>query len=353
MTGQLSGNKQKRFMQAWKISGVHIWLLALILLAVTTPVHAAMQPIRALHFAVFNLSVGDAKRLIDEASKEKFNMVILGMPWRNGLKLRSTPWVVSDKLTWSRDDLLDVVKYARQKNVEVIPQLPFLSHQSLLLAPNFPDLMFNSETYDPRNEKVYQLALPIIDELIELLHPRAIHIGHDEVLGWKEKHFERGLLKRGEKILPPDLFLDDVNRLRAYLKKKNVETWMWGDMLIAPDEFPTMPDRGDLNGSSPGYGQALRRKIPKDIVIYDWHYLDDQADFPSLTSFRTEGFRVLGSTWEQSNTIHNFSRYAAAHGADGMIATTWAHVQNKEWDVVGRILRESGEAFSKDFPDAK
>jgi hypothetical protein len=36
-----------------------------------------------------------------------------------------------------------------------------------------------------------------------------------------------------------------------------------------------------------------------------------------------------------------------------MIATTWWPVQGKEWDVVDKILRESGEAFSKDFPDAK
>lgn len=335
------------------VNRIQFWLLAILLIIASMPVHAATQPIRALHFVVFNLSVGDAKRLIDEASKEKFNTVILGMPWRNGLKLRSTPWVVPDKLTWSHDDLLGVVNYARQKNMEVIPQLQLLSHQSVFLAPNFPDLMFNAETYDPRKNKVYEIILPIIDELIELLHPRAIHIGHDEVVGWKEKHFEVGLLKHGEKILPPDLFLDDVNRLHVYLKKRNIETWMWGDMLIAPDEFPMIRDSGDLNGSTLGYGQALRNKIPKDIVICDWHYFNDQADFPSITAYRKEGFRVLGSTWKQTITIRNFSHYAATQGADGMIATTWWSVPGGEWDVVARIIRESGEEFSKDFPDAK
>lgn len=345
-------------MRACVSSGVRNWLLVLIMLAVTTPIHAATQPIRALHFVVFNLSVDDAKRLIDKASEEKFNTVILGMPWRNGLKLRSTPWVVPDKLTWSRDDLLNVVNYARQKNLEVIPQLPLLSHQSVLLAPNFPDLMVNSETYDPRKSKVYEIVLPIIDELIELLHPRAIHIGHDEVLGWKEKHFEVGLLKRGEQILPPVLFLVDVSRLHEFLKNKGIETWVWGDMLIAPDEFPTMPDRGDINGSSPGYGQALRRKIPKDIVICDWHYLGTQTEFPTLATFKAEGFRVIGTTWREEETTSNFSHYATTHGADGMIASTWIILGagNKvvnSWGDIEQLIRESGEAFSKDFPDAK
>jgi len=75
-------------------------------------------------------------------------------------------------------------------------------------------------------------------------------------------------------------------------------------MLIAPDEFPTMSNGGDINlgdinGSSLGYGQVLRRKIPKDIVICDWHYniRGKQTDFPTLAAFKSDGFRVLGTTW--------------------------------------------------------
>ena len=138
MTGQLSEKKQRIFMQAYINSRMRAWFLALVLLVVITPVQAAPNPIRALHFMVFNLSVDDAKRLIDEASKEKFNTIILGMPWGNGLKLRSTPWVVPTKLTWQRDDLLDVVNYARLKKMDVIPQMPLLSHQEASAGKKFP-----------------------------------------------------------------------------------------------------------------------------------------------------------------------------------------------------------------------
>lgn len=41
----------------------------------------------------------------------------------------------------------------------------------------------------------------------------------------------------------------------------------------------------------------------------------------------------------------------AAPGAAGMMATLWYYVPRKEWDKTERIIRESGEAFSKDFPD--
>jgi hypothetical protein len=148
------------------------------------------------------------------------------------------------------------------------------------------------------------------------------------------------------------LFLKDVLILNEHLKKKGIQTWMWGDMLISPDEVPSMKPE-QMHGSMAGYGKALRDKLPRDIVICDWHYLDDQPYFPSLYMFRQEGFKVIGTTWKKEKTIHNFSLYAAKHGAEGMIATTWSHVQRKEWDVVERIIRESGEAFRKDFPDAK
>lgn len=342
-------------MQVYINSWMRACFLVLVLLVAITPAQAAPNPIRALHFMVFNLSVTDAKRLIDEASKEKFNTIILGMPWGNGLKLNSTPWVVPTKLTWQRDDLLDVVNYARLKKMDVIPQLPLLSHQEVLLAKIFPELMFNSRTYDPRNNKVYALLLPIIDEIVELLHPKAIHIGHDEVFGRPEYEY----LKPGQQVLPPDLFLDEVNRLHTYLKKMDIETWMWGDMLIAPDEFPTMSNWGNLNGFSPGYGKALRSKLPKDIVICDWHYEGNMTDFPTLSAFKSDGFRVLGTTWRVKQTTANFSHYAAGHGADGMVASTWIILGDKTNKVVGnwgdieQLIRDSGEAFNKDFSDVK
>lgn len=127
---------------------------------------------------------------------------------------------------------------------------------------------------------------------------------------------------------------------------------MWGDMLISPDEFQNMFDP-DLHGTVGGYGKPLRDKLPRDIVICDWHYFDDQSDFPTLKVMQKEGFRVIGSSWKKEKTTRNFSRYAAQHGAKGMMATTWFHVQKNEWGIVDDIIKVSGEAFMRDFPDAQ
>ena len=163
---------------------------------------------------------------------------------------------------------------------------------------------------------------------------------------------EKKLLNLVDKVLPTVLFLKYVLRVHEYLKQRVIETWMWGDMLISPEEFPKMEARA-LHGSLLGYGKNLRDKLPRDIVICDWHYADKQSGFPSLAQMKSEGFRVLGSTFKKKKTIRNFTRYAAEYSADGMIATTWFHVSRREWGTIDEILRYSGEFFLRYFPDDK
>jgi hypothetical protein len=235
--------------------------------------------------------------------------------------------------------------------MRIIPEIKLLTHQKKFFQRSYPELMYNASTYDPRKKEVYAKVFYLLDEIITLLHPDAVLIGHDEVAGHKEKSAKK-LRHAGEKMLPANLFLHDVLKIHDYLKERNIETWMWGDMLISPEEFPEMRQKA-LHGAASGYGKSLRDKLPRDIVICDWHYADKQSEFPSLAVFKKEGFRVLGSTWKKKKTIRNFSHYAALHGADGMIATTWVHVPRKEWSVVERIMKTSGDAFNKDFPDVK
>ncbi len=309
--------------------------------------------IRALHLVLRAITVDDVKRIVDLSSSNGFNMVIISIA--DAVRLKSMPWVKGSS-TWSVQQFIDIVTYAHHKKLAVVPEVKLLSHQEIFFGNVSPSLMYNDLTYDPRNDEVYAKVFPVLDEIVELIHPKAIHIGHDEISGWqfKNKIGRVGLvqLRKDEQAMPADLFLKDVRRVHAHLKKRNIQTWIWGDMLLSPEEFPQMLDK-HLHGTLPGYGKSLRQKLPRDVVICDWHYFDRQPDFPSLREFRQEGYRVLGATWKTTETIRNFSSYAATNGASGMIATTWFHVQRKEWDVVERIIRESGAIFLKDFPDAK
>ena len=306
------------------------------------------QPVRALHFVLRGISMNDAKRMIDIAQVAGFNTVILALA--DAVNLRSYPGKPLED-AWTAEELKLIVTYATHKKITVIPEIKLLTHQEKFFGTDRPELMFNLVTYDPRVHLIYEVVYRYCDEIIRIMRPVAIHIGHDEVAGynpWSQKK----MLRSGEQMLPAELFYDDVTRIHAYLKKKGVKTWMWGDMLISSDEFPSMRPN-HLHGDAPGYGKELRNKLSRDIVICDWHYNDEQSDFPSLAAIRENGFAVLGATWENLPTIKNFSSFARNHGGGGMVATTWFYVQRKEWDVVRRIIRDSGEIFRRDFPDAK
>lgn len=318
----------------------------------TLPSHH--EKIRAFHFILMKMTLEDARRLVDAVQGAGFNTIVVGI--RNGVRLEHAPWKAAED-AWSKEDWIGWVSYARERGLTVIPEIKLLTHQESMLQNRFPQLMFNKNTYDPRNGDVYKVIFPLLDEIIVATNTKIIHIGHDEVAGHNPDSRSR-FLGEGEKMLPAELFLDDVLRIHAYLNKKGVSAWMWGDMLISPDEFPSML-RNHLHGTVTGYGKAMRDKLPRDIVICDWHYYDKQESFPSLSIMQQEGFSVVGASWRRLQTTQNFSLYAGQNGAYGMMATSWFVEGTKHnrvvnnWNDLMQIVRESGLIFLRDFPEAK
>lgn len=306
----------------------------------------APPPYRIVHVVLRGAPMNHARDLVDRAKASGFNAIVIMLT--DGVRLDHAPWAPNPN-AWSKAALLEWVAYARSRGLEVIPEVKLLTHQEKFFQDRNPDLMFNAVTYDPRKEGVYQKVYPLLDEIIASLRPAAIHIGHDEVVGWNRAH-ARKKLKPGEQPLPADLFLKHVLRVHGHLKSKGVATWMWGDVLLAPEEFPSMLER-HLHGGMPGYGKSLRDRLPRDIVICDWHYFDEQGEFPSMRKMQEEGFKVIGATWKNETTIRNFTRYAKAHRAHGMMATTWYHIHGATADQVDWIIRASGRIFLD--PEAK
>ena len=300
--------------------------------------------VRAFHFVLRRITTERAEWLLGELQQARFNTVQVVVT--DGIRLESAPWRPLDD-AWSAAEFAAFARSARSKGLTLVPELKLLTHQEKFFQGNHPALMFNRATYDPANPGTYDAVFAVIDEVLELVDPPALHIGHDEVAGHGQTSRDRWL-QPGEPLLPAELFLDDVRRIHRYLAERGVETWMWADMLIAPGEFPAMLPR-HLHGTPEGYGSALRRQLPRDITLCDWHYADRQPDFPSLSALERDGFRVIGAVWKRAATVENFTRYAAAHGAAGMMMTSWWHVQRQDWDTVQGLIRLGGRTFDEHF----
>lgn len=302
---------------------------------VSQPPYRVLQVVLRRNVQVF------AYDLVDTAKASGYNAIQFTLA--GGVKLDNAPWKPNNK-DWSKAELLDWVAYVRSRGLEVIPGFHLLTHQEKFTEGRYPKLMFNAVTYDPRNEEVYRLILPLLDEIITAVRPVAIHIGHDEVK-WTPKH-----LKAGEVPLPSDLFLKDVLRIHAHLKSKGVSTWMWGDMLLSPKEFPRMSKKG-LQGGMSGYGKEMRDRLPRDIVIVDWQYSGVGENSFSLSVLQKEGFKVIAATGKNLSAARDFAKYAIKNEAYGLMATTWGYYKNGYTEGVKQTIKSSGELFRN--PDAK
>lgn len=326
-----------------KMSKTVLLMLISILAGVSKGSAADSNTVYALHFVLRDIDYSEAYDLVKYGSELGYNTLVVDI--RNTVSF-TEEHCPDCKSSWSDEEVRKFVNNVRALDMEIIPEIKLLTHQEVFFKGHFSDLMYNKHTYNPADERVYSVVFDYLDKVIEVFSPSAIHIGHDEVAGHSQKSSDKTGVTNAN-MLPASLYLQDVVKLNNYISSKDIDVWMWGDMLISPEEFPNMFDK-HLHGTTPGYGKELRDKIPKNITICDWHYFGRREEYPSTKAFRDEGFPVLASTWSEENTTARFSSYANEIQVNGFIATTWWHVQKKDWPQVQKILRQSIEAYQSE-----
>jgi hypothetical protein len=220
-----------------------------------------------------------------------------------------------------KEEVADLVAFIRKFGIEVIPELPSLTHSYYLLSAH-RELAENlnqpyPDTYCPQKPAIYNIYFDVLDEYIDVIHPSMIHVGHDE---WR---MEKDLcsLCRGKDY--GDLYAADLTKIHNYLQKKGIKTAIWGDHLL---ESVTLKDHQTWK-SSTGYQynipgalrpEQVRKNIPKDIVIFNWFWNDSSND-RQLAAF---GFQqVYGNLRPEITSISGRKKIS---GILGGAPSSWA-----------------------------
>lgn len=227
----------------------------------------------------------------------------------------------SDGQILEKEEVADIVSYIRKFNIEVIPELPSLTHSYYLLAGH-EELAENlnqpyPDTYCPLKPGSYKIYFDVLDEYIEVIHPKMIHVGHDE---WR---MEKDLceLCRGKDY--GELYANDLKKIHNYLAAKNIKTAIWGDHLL---ESVTEKDHQTWK-SSTGYQYkipgALRPEqviqlIPKDILIFNWFW-DNIDNDKKLSGF---GFKQVYGNLRAD--VNNWRERDKIKGVLGGAPSSWA-----------------------------
>jgi hypothetical protein len=253
----------------------------------------------------------------------------------------STPGIHTS-LSMKRDDLVKLFKWYRGQEVEPIPLIQSLGHMGWLFANGKnTDLAINPKnpyTIDPKKPGSKELLARLWDEAIELLKPKTIHVGLDEV-------DMTGFLVKSPAITT-ELWQEMVPFLGDTALRNKVNLMLWGDEGLAPGEAI------DATNGDDAAQAALRRKaIPKGALIADWHYKPEQNHVPflkSLQQWKLGGFTPIASTWYRPENIRGFS-IAADVERVGTLQTTWAGYESNEFNMLRNIDQFSSLVLAGDY----
>ena len=171
------------------------------------------------------------------------------------------------------EDLRAIVDFARDHGMDVIPEVQGLCHVYYLACAHreiaeLPNALF-PDAYCPSNPASYKLFFEVLDELIDIMRPRTVHIGHDE---WRAA----GVCPKCRRVHPGKLFADDVIRIYRHLDAKGIGVWMWADHFVSEHNEQRRSFRAP-NGtwydhpSTEGAWEKVVKACPK-IVVSNWSW---------------------------------------------------------------------------------
>jgi len=239
-----------------------------------------------------------------------------------GEEKNSSHYDAGDGFIIEKNDVRELVDYANENFLEVIPEIPSLTHGYYLLTRH-PELAEYPgdrwpDTYCPSNPDSYKLMFDVYDEYIDVIKPRMIHIGHDEWWGaplgvcplCKDKDFS-------------ELFAGDINKIHDYMSARGIKIAMWGDYLLESVREKGPQNRISSTGikyQTPGgtRPEVVRKSIPKDILIFNWFWLDQEKD-KELQDF---GFKQIYGNFKPN--ISNWQERVKKVDLLGGAPSSWA-----------------------------
>lgn len=217
----------------------------------------------------------------------------------------------------TQDEMRQLIKKCREREIDVIPEVPSLSHSDYIVRAyreinervedEYPD------TYCPSNPRTYEILFDIIDEVVDVFEPEYMNIAHDEYYT-----SAKCPLCKGKD--PADLYAGDINKIYAYLKSKGVKTMMWGEKLLKvyhPDGTGA-GGTGDPDHDVPPLYTCID-KLPRDITMINWYWSLITTEEEMI--YHDNDFSMLYGNFNAMN--HKDYRQRMNNGCRGGLVSNW------------------------------
>ena len=201
---------------------------------------------------------------------------------------------------YTKDELKDLVQYARELHIELIPEIEMPSHSEEVLAA-YPELGCSGEAYKDSdfcigNDAVFEFLEAVLTEVMEVFPSKYIHIGGDEA---GKKHWKT-CPKCQERMANEGLATVDelqsymIRRIERFVNSKGRKIIGWDEILqggLAPDAT-VMSWRGTEGGI-----EAMVHGHDVIMTPGRYCYLDHTQDAPFLEPESIGGYLPLDSVY--------------------------------------------------------
>ena len=245
---------------------------------------------------------------------------------------------------YTQDDIREVVAYAAERHITIIPEIEMPGHSEEVLA-TYPELSCSGKPYVDAdycigNEKTFEFLENVLLEVMDLFPSEYIHIGGDEASknGWRN-------CPRCKKRMA-DEHLASVEELQSYMIHR-IERFLndHGRKLIGWDEIieggltPTatvMSWRGEE-----GAIHAVKAGNPAIMTPGKYCYLDAYQDAPGTQPMAIGGYLTLEKAYSFEPVPDSLSTQEAAliKGLQGNVWTEYMPTpEHTEYMIYPRIL---------------
>jgi hexosaminidase len=299
--------------------------------------------------------------------------------YRNGTIIGHHPGVGNDNLRYggfyTQDEVRDVVKYAADRYITIIPEIEMPGHASAAIAA-YPELScFPNEPTKPApkvvwsgsqegkqvqqawgvyedifcpSENTFTFLENVLDEVIQLFPSHYIHIGGDEAPkeSWKRSEFCQQLIK--EKGLKDEHGLQSyfIQRIEKYINSKGRQIIGWDEILeggLAPNAT-VMSWRGEQGGIDAA-------KQNHDVIMTPGNYVYfDHAQSKKEDSVTIGGYLPLDTVYSYEPIPKELDSAEAKHvlGAQANVWTEYMKTPQKvEYMIFPRLSALSEVLWSQ------
>jgi hexosaminidase len=292
------------------------------------------------------------KRNLDGMEAVKMNVFHWHLSENQGFRVESRKFpklheLGSDGLYYTQDEIREIVAYARDRGLRVVPEFDMPGHSTAWFV-GYPELASGSGPYsierkwgifdpamDPTNEKTYRFLDDLVGEMVKLFPDHYFHIGGDEVNGkeWdanpKIQEFKKShRLKTNEELQA--YFSQGVQKI---VTKHGKAVVGWDEVFIpgVPTDIVIQSWRGQQSlaaAAQQGYHGILSNGYYLDL---GWsaarHYAVDPVSGPAASLTDDQKKLILGGE------SCMWSEYVNAENVDSRIWPRNAAIAERLWSA--------------------